>query len=360
VTLAARIRKRLSSAFGVDVDLAIPAGITILFGASGSGKTTVLRSIAGLVRPDSGRITIDDAILFDSARGVDVRVPERSVGYVAQQPALFPHLTIEQNVEYGLSTAGSDERTRRVSAILDSFRIAPLRRRRPREISGGEQQRVALARALVIHPRALLLDEPLSALDYATQTHIMDDLRAWIRQRSIPVLYVTHAHREVFALGERVIALDGGRVQAQGTPHDVLDVPVRHSIATIAGFENVFEATVLSSRADWGTMLCRIERTSTDVEVPFSGAEPAESVRLAVRAGDILVAAEEPRGLSARNVLPGVVSTMSRQGPTVVARVIAGPSFSVHLTPGAAESLALAEGRHVWLIIKTYSWRVVV
>ena len=149
-------------------------------------------------------------------------------------------------------------------------------------------------------------------------------------------------------------------MQAQGVPHDVLEAPARQTIAATAGFENMFDGAVLSSRGDWGTMLCRIDGTATDVEVPWSGAEPGAPIKLAVRAGDILVAGEEPRALSARNVLAGTVQSLRRQGPTIVARVRAGASFEVHLTPGASESLALSEGRHVWLVIKTYSWRVVV
>ena len=358
VTLSVSVRKRLSN-FGVDVAFAVPPGITILFGPSGSGKTTVLRSIAGLVRPDAGRIAAGGAVLFDAASALDVPVQRRAIGYVSQQLALFPHLTVGQNVEYGIAHVDPSVRRERVGAVLESFRIAGLVTRRPRDISGGEQQRVALARALVTHPRVLLLDEPLSALDYATQTRIIDDLRAWNRDRAIPVLYVTHAHREVFALGDRVIVLDEGKVLAQGTPHDVLEAPVRHSLAATAGFENLFEATVLSANAASGTMVCRLGGTSTDVEVPFSGAAEGDPVRLAVRAGDILLAGEEPRALSARNILPGRVRGVRRQGPAMVVHLDAGAAFEVHVTPGAAESLALAEGRTVWLVIKTYSWRVV-
>jgi molybdate transport system ATP-binding protein len=360
MTLSARVRARVSATFTLDVDLAVPPGITILFGASGSGKTTVLRGIAGLLRPDAGRVATDEVVLFDSTTGIDVPVPRRAVGYVAQHLALFPHLTARENIEYGLDRLDRDRRDARVHAVAESFRIGHVLDRKPTGISGGERQRVALARALVTNPRVLLLDEPLSALDYATQTRIIDDLRAWHRAHAIPILYVTHAHREVFALGERVIVLDRGAVQAQGTPHEVLDAPLRHAVAAIAGFENIFDATVLSSRTDMGTMLCRLDDTTTDVEVPLSGADPGTAVRLAVRAGDILVAGEEPRALSARNILPGTVRSLRRQGPTVVARVRAGAAFEVHLTPGACASLGLADQRPVWLVIKTYSWRVVV
>lgn len=359
MTLSVRLRRRLSQAFTLDVDFAVSAGITILFGASGSGKTTALRAIAGLVRPDTGRIAVNGTPLFDSGEGIDLAPARRGVGYVSQQLALFPHLTVRQNVEYGLARLPAPARSARAGPILESFNIAHLTARKPGDISGGERQRVALARSLVTSPRALLLDEPLSGLDYGTETRIIDDLRRWNADRAIPILYVTHAHREVFALGERVIVLQDGAIQADGAPHEVLDAPARHAIAQIAGFENVFDAAVVSSRAEWGTMVCRIAGTTTDIEVPYSGGHAGARVRLAIRAGDILLANEEPRGLSARNVLAGVVSSLRRQGPAIVARVLAGPGFEVHLTPGARDSLQLAEGQRVWIVIKTYSWRVV-
>jgi molybdate transport system ATP-binding protein len=275
---------------------------------------------------------------------------------VAQQLALFPHLTVIDNVRYGLHGVDRRDRDSRADAIVDSLRIGHLRHRKPGDLSGGERQRTALARTLVTDPGALLLDEPLSALDYPTQTRIIEDLRTWNRQRRVPIVYVTHAHREVFTLGERVIVLERGRIQAEGTPHDVLDSPARHALATLAGFENVFDAVVVSSRRDQGTMTCRVD--GLDVEVPFSGDAAGEAIRVAVRAGDILVAAEEPRALSARNVLAGRIASMQRQGAAIVARVAAGPGFDVHLTPAACESLGLEAGRDVWLVIKTFSWRV--
>ena len=355
--LSIAVRARLSTRFAIDVDFVAPPGITILFGASGSGKTSVLRSVAGFLHPDAGRIAIDERVLFDSHSSVDVPVARRNVAYVAQQLGLFPHLSAAENVEYGLFRMDRDERARRVAEILESFHIAPIRRQKPGSLSGGEKQRVALARALVTDPSALLLDEPLSALDHATQTRIMDDLRAWNRERRIPILFVTHAHREVFAMGDRVVVLEAGRLQAQGTPHDVLDAPARHTLATIAGFENVFEGIVMSRRVDLGTMVCRVD--GIDVEVPYSGAVDRSDIRIAVRAGDILIAGEEPRALSARNVLEGQIQSLRREGVTMVARVNAGPVFDVHLTQEACTSLALGEGRRVWLVIKTYSWRVV-
>jgi molybdate transport system ATP-binding protein len=358
MTLTVHLAKRLPSGFALDVSFAAEAGVTILFGASGSGKTTVLRSVAGLARPDAGRIAIGDRVLFDSTLRVDVPVPRRRIGYVFQQLALFPHLTVAQNIAYGLAALPAAARRARVAEAAESFRIANLLERRPRQISGGEQQRTALARALVTNPDALLLDEPLSALDYAIQLHIMEDLRRWNAERRIPILYVTHSHREAFALGERLIALEHGRILASGTPHDVLDHPAQATLAELAGFENVFDASVTARRDRAGTMQCVIAGTATEIEVPLGTAAVGAAVRVAIRAGDILLADREPVGLSARNVFSGTLVDYGLHGSTVVATIDAGARFVVHLTPGGADTLGLRAGTHVWLVIKTYSCRV--
>ena len=214
--LHASVRAQMSEVFTLDVSVDLPPGITILFGASGSGKSTLLRAIAGLARPDAGRIAIGDRVLFDTATGVDLPPQARRVGYVFQQLALFPHFTVRGNLEYGVAALPPAERTRRVEEVARRFHIDRLMERRPARLSGGERQRVALARALVTDPDLLLLDEPLSALDYATQSRIIEDLRAWNAAHGIPVLYVTHAHREVFALGERCVVLDHGACWPSG------------------------------------------------------------------------------------------------------------------------------------------------
>ena len=359
MTLSVSVSTRLSPRFALDVAFIAPPGITILFGASGSGKTTVLRAVAGLTRPDSGRITVDDRTLFDSATGVNVPVPQRHVGYVFQQLALFPHMSIADNIQYGLQSAPAVERQRRVSAIAESFRITDLLDRKPGQTSGGERQRAALARALVTEPSILLLDEPLSALDQPIQSRIIEDLRRWNEAHRIPVLYVTHAHREVFALGERVIVLDDGRVLASGSPHEVLEQPAHESLASLAGFENVFDGIIVDRRAAAGTMQCRLPGGRAELEVPLSAAPVGSAVRIAIRAGDILVANEEPRGLSARNILRGRLTSIRQEGATMIASVDAGQPFTVHLTPGGCAALGLAVGGSLWLIIKTYSCRVV-
>ena len=356
--LSVDLQKRLSANFALDVTLSIPPGVTMLFGASGSGKTTLLRCVAGLIRPDSGQIKIGDRILFDSGARVDVPVRQRKVGFLFQNLALFPHLSVAKNIEYGLDGLDRTHAQQRTEDILKLFRISGVRKRKPNEISGGERQRVALARTLVTDPHVLMLDEPLSALDYPTQSQIIEDLRAWNAARDIPILYVTHSQREVFALGERVIGLENGKILSQGTPQDVLETPTHESLAQLAGFENFFDATVVSISNDSGTMLCRLDGAETEVEVPLSRVEVGSKNRIAIRAGDIIIAGEFPRALSARNVVPARIVSLRREGPMVIAEIEAGRKFEVHLTPGARESLGLKPEQQVWLVIKTHSWRL--
>ncbi|MCU1285509.1 MAG: modC [Acidobacteriales bacterium] len=224
-SLSIRILKRFTARhheFRLDVDFSVESGITVLFGPSGSGKTTILECIAGLLTPDAGRISVNGEVLFDSHSRVNLPANIRNLGYVFQTLALFPHLTVEENVGYGLARLTGNERNQRISAILESFHIAHLGQQRPDRISGGERQRVALARSLVTNPRALLLDEPLSALDYETKSKLIADLRTWTQDHRIAVIYVTHALDEVFALGDRVIALKDGRIAEKGTPAEIL------------------------------------------------------------------------------------------------------------------------------------------
>jgi molybdate transport system ATP-binding protein len=362
--LEAHVCKRIATAsdFALDVDFHAAPGFTIVFGASGAGKTTLLDCIAGLIEPDSGRIAIGDQILFDAAARIHLPVEKRNIGYVFQDLALFPHLTVEENVQYGLSHLPRAERNQRTAAILAAFRVPHLARTRPGKISGGERQRVALARALVTDPVVLLLDEPLAALDAATKSRIMDDLRAWNEAHRIPILYVTHSREEVFALGESALVLDHGRILAEGTPHEVLSAPRQGTVAHLAGFENILDATVESLHADRGTMTCLLYQSESGaqakpvpLETPLVRAEVGSTLRVGIRAGDILLAIIPPVGLSARNVIPGAVISIERRDVMISARVNCGVELEVHLTLAARESLCLEPGREVWLVIKTHS-----
>jgi len=360
-TLTARIRKSFPStehAFSLDVEFTAIPGFNILFGPSGSGKTTLLDCVAGLATPDAGRITAGDRVLFDADNRIDVPVAKRAVGYVLQDLALFPHLTVERNIEYGLVHLPTAERKHRISAMLQDFHIDHLRRQRPAKISGGERQRVALARSLVTDPCVLLLDEPLAALDAAAKSKFIDDLRRWNQAHRIPILYVTHSREEVMALGERVLVMERGRIIAQGTPHEVMRAPVHETVAQLAGFENIFDATVYLIHEDRGTITCRLLGSagkSVLLETPLIRAEAGSRLRVGIRAGDILLAISKPVGLSARNVVAGRVVSLERHDMIISARVDCGIEIEVYLTLAARDALELAEGREVWLVIKTHS-----
>jgi molybdate transport system ATP-binding protein len=357
--LEVRIRKRFSNpegSFNLNVHFRALAGFTIVFGASGAGKTTLLDCIGGLTDPDEGRIAVGGEDLYDSDKKRNVAAWKRRIGYVHQDLALFPHLTAEENVAYGLRAVSAIERQTRSRDMLQAFRIDHLRDRRPAQISGGERQRVALARALVTEPRALLLDEPLAALDRPTKSLLVGDLRQWNQHHRVPILFVTHNGEEVFALGDEVIMLDAGRILAQGPPHQVMHAPRLETVAHLSGFENIFDATVLALHEARGTMRCRLETGEVELETPLIRAEVGSRLRVGVRAGDLLLATEQPHGLSARNILPGKIRRLVQRDVIIAAIVdCGGAEFEVHLTLAARDALELAPGKAVWVVVKTHS-----
>ena len=342
--LSLAIRKQYSAdaEFALDLELTASPGFTILFGASGAGKTTLLDCVAGLARPDSGKIRVGGRTFFDAESKGNLAVAARNVGYVLQSLALFPHLSVEENVAYGLTSRTPEERRASIASILEAFRIGGLRKRRPAEISGGERQRVALARSLVTNPCVLLLDEPLAALDVATKARIVDDLRAWNEAHGIPILYVTHSREEVFSLGNRVVVLDRGRMVACGDPHQVMGAPRQETVAQLAGFENIFDVAVDATHEDRGTMTCRLLPGGPELETQLVRITSGSTLRVGIRAGDILLATSRPEGLSARNILPGKIVSLARRDIMISALVDVGVAMEVHLTLAARDALNLA------------------
>jgi len=342
-----------TSPFELRINTEIPAGITILFGHSGSGKTTLLNCVAGLTKPNSGSVRINSDMWFDSNQGINLPPQRRQVGYQMQDLALFPHLTAQQNISYGLAGISEKQRVDRITQAKLAFKIGHFWDRRPREMSGGEQQRVALARALVTLPKVLLLDEPLSSLDPAIKNSIMDDLRAWITVYRIPVLYVTHSREEVFALAERVISLEQGQVTGIGTPREVFSGHRHESIANWLGVENVFEGQI-SERQSEGTVL--VKTGKIQVEVSGIGTPSDGQVRFGVSSKDILLATTKPGNISARNILQGRITEIQLRDiePSVVVDCN-GTRFISQVTPQSIASLELKPGREVWVVFKTHS-----
>jgi molybdate transport system ATP-binding protein len=366
MTLAARFRKTFAhpsgDAFTLDVDLSAPPGVTILFGASGSGKTQTLKAIAGLTRPDCGLIKVGDETLFDSSRGFSLSVARRRVGYLFQSLALFPHMSALANVEFAAQELRRRERRARALGLLERFGVAHTAARRPREISGGEAQRVALARALAGSPRLLLLDEPLSALDEPVKLSIMADLRETNRELRLPILYVTHSRDEALALGERALVFERGRVVAEGEPQEVFGSPVSASVARLTGVENMFEGVVLGRSEAAGTMLVGLKTDEGDavcrVEVPLGRAHVGGRVKFGVRSGDVLLATEEPRAVSARNVFAGRVVRVEQRSAETLVHVESGVAWVASVTRQSLHDLGIEVGGPVWLAFKTYSCRL--
>jgi molybdate transport system ATP-binding protein len=352
---------RADDAFTLDVEFQVQPGVTILFGASGAGKTQTLKSIAGLVRPDAGFVGVDGEVLFDSERRINVPVSRRRAGYVFQNLALFPHMTALENVEFGVGDLPRKERRAKAEALLERFGVGHAALRRPGEISGGEAQRVALARALASDPRLLLLDEPLSALDEPVKLGIISDLKRLNATLRLPILYVTHSRDEALTLGERALVFERGRVVADGEPHEVFGSPTTASVARLTGVENIFEGRTLSRSEAAGTMTVELsgqEGETCRVEVPLAEADHGGRVKIAVRSGDVLIATEEPRGISARNILAGRVSRVEQRSEQTLVHVESGVVWVASVTRQSLRELEIEVGKQVWLAFKTYSCRI--
>ena len=234
----------LSPGFDLNVALECDPGITVLFGASGSGKTLTLDAIAGLTRPDQGRILLDNEILFDAKSRLAVPPQRRGIGYVFQNYALFPHMTVEENLAFGIARRPGMERRRKIREMLELFGLGALGARRPQELSGGERQRASIARALVTEPGLLLLDEPARGLDYPLRLDFYAVLRNVRRKYDIPILLVTHDVTEGFILADQMVIYAAGRIVQRGTPGDIFARPRSAAVARLLGISNVFSGTV--------------------------------------------------------------------------------------------------------------------
>ena len=247
--LDVRVVTRLPG-FTLDVAWTAGDGVAVLFGPSGAGKTLTLQCLAGLLRPDQGRIVVDGRVLFDSSSGVDVRPQARRVGYVFQGYALFPHLTVAENVAFGLRERPRAERAARTARVLERLGLTDLGGRAPHELSGGQRQRVALGRALATDPALLLLDEPLSALDAPLRRALRDELRVILREWRTAAVVVTHDFTEAYRLADRVVVYDAGRVVQCAPRSELLWQPASEAVARIMGIRNVLHGTVVKATPD--------------------------------------------------------------------------------------------------------------
>jgi len=270
--------------FSLDVAWEAGDGVAVLFGPSGSGKTLTLQCLAGLARPDGGRIAVDGRVLFDAAAGIDVPPQQRRVGYVFQGYALFPHLSVAENVGFGLRDRPRAERGRRAGEVMERLELQPFAARMPRELSGGQRQRVALARALATDPALLLLDEPLSALDLPLRRALRDDLRAILAQWGTAAVLVTHDFTEAYRLGDRIVVYESGRVIQSAPRSELLWRPASEAVARIMGIRNVLRGTVAKATPDriqlhWRGQLLEAVNSPIRSYLPAPGAPLAFFIR---------------------------------------------------------------------------------
>jgi molybdate transport system ATP-binding protein len=323
-------------------------------GPSGSGKTSLLEAIAGLRRAARGRIAVDGEVFLDSRAGVRLPPERRRVGYVPQDAGLFPHLSAHDNVRFG---ARGD--LRRVEAAVRTLEIGPLLARYPGSLSGGEKQRVALARALATQPRALLLDEPLAALDVSLRERVLPYLLRVRDEWRVPILYVPHNAGEALAVASHLMLLRDGELEAQGAPLELLGTSGFHREAE-AGLENLRMGTVAAHDPVGGITRVALAGGG-ELSAPLSQQRaPGSPVTVSVRAEDVLVTTVPPTGLSARNVYASQVVSLVRTGDEVTLRCAAGdaPAWLVRVTPSAVDALGLGPGRPVWIAIKSHSVRL--
>jgi molybdate transport system ATP-binding protein len=346
--------------FTLDAAFKAPTpGVVALFGRSGCGKTTTVSLLAGLRRADSGRIHVDGEDWFDSARGLDVPAEQRGVGYVFQDSRLFPHYDVRGNLLYGARRARNRQDAIAFDDVVALLDLAPLLARRPGTLSGGEKQRVALGRALLARPRLLLLDEPLSSLDAARRDEVLPCLERLRDHCAVPMVLVSHQFDEVLRLATHVVVLDAGRVVTAG---DVTQVSLTPALRAIVGNEAlgaVVDGRVLHVGGEFAEIAIGQGARQGILHVPCPGAAPGLPVRVQLLARDIILATQEPRGLSVRNQLRGTVTMVAadNDGSDLVELDVGGASVLARITRDATAELGITPGREAWVLVKAVSTR---
>jgi molybdate transport system ATP-binding protein len=345
--------------FALDIDVSFDARVTAIFGPSGSGKTTLLDAIAGLRAVADGEIEIGGKTLFSAARRINLPPQQRGIGYVPQEGALFPHLSVRKNILFGAERGEDTGRSTDISMehVLEVLKIGHLLPRPVTQLSGGEAQRVALARAILSRPRLLLLDEPLAALDIGLKERILPYLGRVRDEFGIPMIYVTHNVTEVLTLADWVLLIRDGRLIAQGVPRETLTSGRAVREIPEEQLENVFTVTFIESDQEAGRSRVRLA-SGADLFIPYLTQPDRPTFQIRVSADDILIGTQRPEGISAGNIVPGTVHAVEKIDDQALIEVDAGEDFCVRITSGAVARLALSVGTTVFLIIKTRSFSV--
>jgi molybdate transport system ATP-binding protein len=352
MSLAVDVTHRFGS-FLLEANFVSEGRLTAFFGRSGAGKTSLVNIIAGIVRPDRGRIVLDDTVLVDTQRRIFVPKYRRRVGYVFQEGRLFPHLTVRQNLLFGRWFTAKRERQIGLDQVLDLLGIAHLLDRRPGALSGGEKQRVAIGRALLTSPRLLLLDEPLASLDDTRKEEILPFIERLRDEAEVPIVYVSHSISEVTRLATTVVVILDGRIAAVGPPTDVLGREGLLDAHDAGEAGTLIEAVVAEHDPSFG--LTTLRSPAGVLQAPRLDLPIGTPVRVRIRARDVMIATARPDGLSALNLLSGRVTALdgSGEGSVAVGLDCGGVRLTARLTRKSVDTLRLAPGREVYAVIKS-------
>jgi molybdate transport system ATP-binding protein len=342
---------RAQGGFLLDVSFQVQAGITALFGRSGAGKSTILDCIAGLTRPDRGRIVMDGETLFDSGARTNVAAHRRRIGYVFQDSLLFPHLSVAQNLDYG-KVRGAAAPSR--SAVIETLGISRLLDRRPARLSGGERQRVAIGRALLSAPRLLLMDEPMSSLDTARKMEILSLIERIRDSFAIPVIYVSHDVAEVARLADHVVLIENGGIAGSGTPGAVF---AAHPAAADSqrGRLSILTARAVSHDETYGLTI--LDHAAGPIAIA-ARLPLGRDMPVVIHATDVALAAERPQNVSLQTALRGTIAALDvTEAPTAMVTVTlaGGQTLLASATRKAVDRLSLAPGQAIWCLIKSVS-----
>jgi molybdate transport system ATP-binding protein len=358
--LSVQVTHRLGE-FTVDAQFESEGGLTALFGRSGAGKTSLVNAIAGLIRPERGRIAVDGAVLTDTATGRFVPAHRRRVGYVFQEGRLFPHLNVRQNLLYGRwfarrAEGRGAERGGEFDRIVGLLGLDHLLARRPANLSGGEKQRVAIGRALLARPRVLVMDEPLASLDERRRGEILPYIERLRDEMRVPIVYVSHSIPEVARLATTLVVLSEGKVAAIGPTAEVMGRIDLFPLTGRAEAGAILATIVAAHDRDFGLTVLRA--AAGELRVPYVELPVGAAIRVRIRARDVMIALQPPVGLSALNVLPGTIAEIAAgDGPIVQMRLdCGGEALVARLTRRSVETLGLEPGKRVHAVIKSIAF----
>ena len=338
--------------FELDFDLALPgSGITAFFGESGAGKSTLLRTVAGLVQPSDGKISIGDEIWQDDENKIFVPTHKRSVGFVFQDAALFPHLSVKNNLQYGMKRIPAEKRIISLEKAVDLLGISHLLDRMPDTLSGGEQQRASIARALATSPDIMLMDEPMAALDMKRKSEIIPYLMRLNTELEIPILYVSHALEEVSVLADHLVLLEKGRIVASGKVNDMLtrlDLPLAYYDVAAA----IVNGQVVGEDSEF--KLCTIRFSGGEILLPSANLRTGQQVRLRVQARDVSLTTEKPVNTSILNAFEATVVNLSpdSDGQVLIELNVKGTHLLSRITSKSVNTLKLDTGKSVFAQVK--------